>query len=669
VSMNLHDGIIRLPLRLDKADVVQDIVTSAAPRFWNGTNVKFQLGFFYGLTLLDLVDFDSVQLQVKDVNSKTGLPYMQKTLSSSSLNNLLSLETWNDGSSQHCEIEFDKTETILPLSSDSTDFWLVVSAIVNDTNAPTAREIVLGAAKITVLESGATYGAPDSVIEPTYLTQAQSDARYLMAIDLTTIEADVATALAQSATAETNAASALATAALAMPLAGGTFTGNVTFAATKTLTLSGVPTSTNHAATKGYVDSQLGGAFVPLNGSVQMTGMLQLVATDPTTANHAVRLSYLSTNFIVKTGATDYTGHQKLFNSTPSDPLHAASKGYVDAGDTAIIGGAPSGLNTLEKIADALGDNTSFSTSVLLLAGGTMTGAINLFTGTTPTGANAIWKSHADATYIKLDGTSGAATGHITLLNSDGTLGSNSAVRKGYVDGVAALYVPLAGGTMTGALNFSGTSHVGIKVNSLTTTQRDALSPSNGSIIYNATSSHFEFREGGTWKQLGSGGGVGLYSQSGSPSGGVGVDGDFDINEVDGTFYKKTSGTWSAITSPSLPISGGTMTGAINFVDMDPSIAWSAGFSVRTLAELGSFSLQLLASGTVWWRFRPDGDFEVMTGYLRVPTGKGLMVNGTVVVTNQQSSIPNYGPGGTADDAGATANSILQALRNHGLIA
>lgn len=43
------------------------------------------------------------------------------------------------------------------------------------------------------------------------------------------------------------------------------------------------------------------------------------------------------------------------------------------------------------------------------------------------------------------------------------------------------------GGTMTGGLDFTGTTHAGLKVISLTTTQRDALTPANGNIIYNST--------------------------------------------------------------------------------------------------------------------------------------------------------------------------------------
>ena len=44
------------------------------------------------------------------------------------------------------------------------------------------------------------------------------------------------------------------------------------------------------------------------------------------------------------------------------------------------------------------------------------------------------------------------------------------------------------GDTFTGELLFSGTGHPGIRVNSLTTAQRDALgAPVNGNIIYNTT--------------------------------------------------------------------------------------------------------------------------------------------------------------------------------------
>jgi hypothetical protein len=56
-----------------------------------------------------------------------------------------------------------------------------------------------------------------------------------------------------------------------------------------------------------------------------------------------------------------------------------------------------------------------------------------------------------------------------------------------------------SGGTLTGQISFSGTTHAGVKLNSLTTTQRDALTASNGMTIYNSTTNQVESYENGSW--------------------------------------------------------------------------------------------------------------------------------------------------------------------------
>lgn len=61
------------------------------------------------------------------------------------------------------------------------------------------------------------------------------------------------------------------------------------------------------------------------------------------------------------------------------------------------------------------------------------------------------------------------------------------------------------GGTMTGLLQFTGTTHAGIKLLSLTTAQRDALSASNGMIIYNSTTGELNQYIGGAWSAVASG--------------------------------------------------------------------------------------------------------------------------------------------------------------------
>ena len=70
-----------------------------------------------------------------------------------------------------------------------------------------------------------------------------------------------------------------------------------------------------------------------------------------------------------------------------------------------------------------------------------------------------------------------------------------------------AAKLAVSGGTMTGQLNFSGTTHAGIKLLSLTTVQRDALTAANGMLIYNTTTSKVQKYEAGAWAAVGSGSG------------------------------------------------------------------------------------------------------------------------------------------------------------------
>lgn len=57
---------------------------------------------------------------------------------------------------------------------------------------------------------------------------------------------------------------------------------------------------------------------------------------------------------------------------------------------------------------------------------------------------------------------------------------------------------------MRGALAWSGTDFVGCTIQSLTTTQRDATSPSNGAVVYNSTDGKLQMRVGGAWSNVAS---------------------------------------------------------------------------------------------------------------------------------------------------------------------
>jgi len=64
--------------------------------------------------------------------------------------------------------------------------------------------------------------------------------------------------------------------------------------------------------------------------------------------------------------------------------------------------------------------------------------------------------------------------------------------------------LPMAGGTMSGQLNFSGTNHAGIKLISLTTTERNALAASDGMLIYNTSNARVEQHTSGAWAPVSS---------------------------------------------------------------------------------------------------------------------------------------------------------------------
>jgi hypothetical protein len=66
-------------------------------------------------------------------------------------------------------------------------------------------------------------------------------------------------------------------------------------------------------------------------------------------------------------------------------------------------------------------------------------------------------------------------------------------------------YVSAAGDTMTGQLNFSGTDHAGVKLISLTTAQREALTGANGMMVYDTDLGEVFHHIGGAWSAVSAG--------------------------------------------------------------------------------------------------------------------------------------------------------------------
>lgn len=62
-----------------------------------------------------------------------------------------------------------------------------------------------------------------------------------------------------------------------------------------------------------------------------------------------------------------------------------------------------------------------------------------------------------------------------------------------------AQYFKKAGDTVSGGIDFSGTAVAGLRIKNLTTTQRNALTPLRGQLIYNTTLEAFEWYNGTVW--------------------------------------------------------------------------------------------------------------------------------------------------------------------------
>jgi hypothetical protein len=191
-----------------------------------------------------------------------------------------------------------------------------------------------------------------------------------------------------------------------------------------------------------------------LTTKVSGTGVLTLQSA--TTVNMAGTLQMGTGKKITDQGGTavvfgdkiDADNNQIINVATPTESGHAATKSYVDSEINSLINGAPGALDTLNELANALGDDASFSTTVtnsiatkLPLAGGTMTGAINM-------GTNNITNAGT------ITGTfSGNVTGNVTG-DVTGNAGTATALET-------ARTISLTG-DVTGSTSFDGSGNVSI---------------------------------------------------------------------------------------------------------------------------------------------------------------------------------------------------------------
>lgn len=100
-----------------------------------------------------------------------------------------------------------------------------------------------------------------------------------------------------------------------------------------------------------------------------------------------------------------------------------------------------------------------------------------------------------------------------TLLVTRGGTGATTA--SGARSNLSAANV--SGDVFTGLIQFSGTTHAGIKLNALTTTERNSLTASAGMTVFNLTTNNCEFYDGSGWVTLGES--VGVSTNNEEPDG------------------------------------------------------------------------------------------------------------------------------------------------------
>jgi len=90
----------------------------------------------------------------------------------------------------------------------------------------------------------------------------------------------------------------------------------------------------------------------------------------------------------------------------------------------------------------------------------------------------------------------------ITNLEKTSTGAASLTIINDNFDNLNTDKLEKSGGIMTGELSWNTVAALGLKIQSLTTAQRNVLTPANGHIIYNTTTTQFEVYENGAWVSL-----------------------------------------------------------------------------------------------------------------------------------------------------------------------
>jgi hypothetical protein len=649
--MEVTNQRIRLAIDTARMEPINDVLTGNSPQFWNGVDLQFELALFRSSALVDIGNIDSIMVELKTSDSRTGLPLMSKVIASADMNPGLTLEDWlaGDPDDCHAKVQFTNAETNLYLIDDQVTFWLVISALTDD--AP-AHKITLGATPLIVIEDGAGVEPPASVITPTYYTAAQSDARYTLAVDLSSINTHLTTLDGQVAAAQ-------ATATAALPKAGGTMSGALTITG-----LSGVlkataglisGSATTSDLTEGsnlyFTNARADARITAARGAASGICPLDSSSLIPTTYLPALAISQ---SFVVASQAAMLALTAERGDIAIRTDLN---KCFILSTDS------PSTLADWKELLTP----TSAVTSV-----NSQTGAVTLTTSNISEGSNLYYttaRAKADAIAALLTGFSSASGGTVssgdTILAALGKLENRTALNDAKVTGSDRVKTD---GTiaMTGMLNFSGTGHAGLKLNNLTSTQVTALTPAAGMLVYNTTTSTVQVYNG-TWQNITGAGASGTtwLNGSGVPSGGTGSNGDYYLDTSNQDVYLKSGGSWSIVIAHGLSSAGGTMTGTLTFAaSLNPAITFTPGYSLRVWNSDLNIGFK---AGTDELAYSGFDNATHPAGYhWFIPIGgidcrDGIWIGGTLCLNGQGGAVTDAS--GTLGSATSQLNGLLAQLR------